>query len=53
MNIKPLLKCEITVRTADQKNLTVYGLFRSTFDAYMQTLNSVNQLCYVKVQVMR
>jgi len=50
--MKPLLKCEITVRTADQKNRTVYGLFRSTFDAYMATLNAVNQLCYVKVKVL-
>lgn len=47
-----LLKCEITVRTVDQKNRAVYGLFYSTFDAYMQTLNSVNQLRYVKVKAL-
>jgi len=50
--MKPLLKCEINIRTADQKNRTVYGLFRSTFDAYMHTLTSVNKLCYVKVMVL-
>lgn len=47
-----LIKCEITIRTTDNKNSTVYGLFRSTFDAYIATLTSVNQLCYVKVKVM-
>lgn len=47
-----LLKCEITVRTADKKNRTVCGLFRSRFDAYIATLTAVNQLCYVKVKVL-
>lgn len=47
-----LLKCKKTFRTFDKKNRTVYGLFGSTFDAYMQTLNSVNQLCYVKVKAL-
>lgn len=48
-----LLKCEITIRTADAKSKTVYGLFRSSFDAYISASNSVNQLCYVKVRVLR
>jgi len=50
--MKPLLKCEITIKTDDRKSKTVYGLFYSTFDAYMATLNAVNQLCYVKVKVL-
>lgn len=50
--MKQLLKCEITIRTADAKSQTVYGLFKSSFDAYIATLNTINQLCYVKVRVL-
>lgn len=50
--MKQLLKCEITIRTAD-KNWLVYGLFRSSFDAYLEALNAHgNKLCYVKVRVL-
>jgi hypothetical protein len=50
--MKPLIKCEINIRTADKKNMIVYGIYRSTADAVIDTLRSVNQLCYVKVKVL-
>lgn len=50
--MKRLHKFKIIFRTAGQENKTVYGLFRSSFDAYLSTLNYVGQLCYVKVMVL-
>lgn len=50
--IKALLKCEITVKTAEGKHKPIHGLFRSTSDALLATLARMNELCCVSVRVL-
>lgn len=45
-------KCKITIRTATGK-LGYIGIFKTTIDATLSALDRINEICSVKVEVIK